>query len=159
MPLIPASYINSAFPGISDKIDQHALVNLGRFLSIVGVSSKTWCLYDVRSHKMLGFRHGYNREIASLTKIMTTLLCIELIDNLSLSVCTSVNIQETKVRITCSASKLIGTTADLRERTYLTLKDLLYGAMLPSGNDAAYTLAEYFGYFQTCCSKGVQLDL
>ena len=27
------------------------------------------------------------------------------------------------------------------------IKDLIYGAMLPSGNDAAYTLAEVIGYF------------
>ena len=27
----------------------------------------------------------------------------------------------------------------------LSFKDLLYGTMLPSGNDAAYSLAEYIG--------------
>ncbi len=27
----------------------------------------------------------------------------------------------------------------------MTIKQLLYGLMLPSGNDAAHTLAEYFG--------------
>jgi D-alanyl-D-alanine carboxypeptidase len=27
----------------------------------------------------------------------------------------------------------------------LTVKDLLYGMMLPSGNDSAFALAEYFG--------------
>lgn len=32
------------------------------------------------------------------------------------------------------------------------LKDLFYGIMLPSGNDAAYLLAEVFGYI-ICESK------
>jgi D-alanyl-D-alanine carboxypeptidase (penicillin-binding protein 5/6) len=38
-----------------------------------------------------------------------------------------------------------GTTADLREGDVMTLDQLFYGMMLPSGNDAAFTLAEYFG--------------
>lgn len=41
---------------------------------------------------------------------------------------------------------MIGTTANLKENTWISIEDLLYGTMLPSGNDAAYTLAEYFGY-------------
>lgn len=38
-----------------------------------------------------------------------------------------------------------GTTANLREGDILTIEQLLYGMMLPSGNDAAYALAEFFG--------------
>jgi serine-type D-Ala-D-Ala carboxypeptidase (penicillin-binding protein 5/6) len=45
------------------------------------------------------------------------------------------------VRITEPAAKMIGTTADLKAGTWMTLRDLLYGCMLPSGNDAAYMLA------------------
>lgn len=43
------------------------------------------------------------------------------------------------------ASRLIGTSAKLQEGDKLTLNDLLYGMMLPSGNDAAWALAEFFG--------------
>jgi D-alanyl-D-alanine carboxypeptidase (penicillin-binding protein 5/6) len=43
------------------------------------------------------------------------------------------------------AARIIGTSAKLREGDRLTINDLLYGMMLPSGNDAAWTLAEYFG--------------
>ena len=50
------------------------------------------------------------------------------------------------VRVTGNASDLIGTTAMLRKGTWINIYDLLYGAMLPSGNDAAYSLAEYVGY-------------
>lgn len=38
-----------------------------------------------------------------------------------------------------------GTTAELKEGKYIQLFDLFYGAMLPSGNDAALLLAEVFG--------------
>ena len=40
----------------------------------------------------------------------------------------------------------IGTTAELRENNWIRVEDLLYGVMLPSGNDAAHCLAEYLGY-------------
>ena len=48
---------------------------------------------------------------------------------------------------------MIGTTANLKCGTWITLRDLLYGAMLPSGNDAAYTLAEVIGYFSIAEQK------
>jgi D-alanyl-D-alanine carboxypeptidase len=38
-----------------------------------------------------------------------------------------------------------GTTAQLRKHDKISLKDLMYGLMLPSGNDAAITLAVFFG--------------
>lgn len=51
------------------------------------------------------------------------------------------------VRVSEVASKIIGTTANLKAGTWITLRDLLYGMMLPSGNDAAYVLAETIGFF------------
>jgi len=39
----------------------------------------------------------------------------------------------------------VGTSSGLREGYYIKLIDLLYALMLPSGNDAAYLLAETFG--------------
>jgi D-alanyl-D-alanine carboxypeptidase len=38
-----------------------------------------------------------------------------------------------------------GTTADLLPGKFILLKDLYYGLMLPSGNDAAALLAFYYG--------------
>lgn len=45
------------------------------------------------------------------------------------------------------ASQQIGTTAKLTEGHTFSLWDLLHGLMLPSGNDAAVALAEYFGNY------------
>ena len=47
------------------------------------------------------------------------------------------------VRVTGTAEDLIGTTALLKKGYWINIYDLLYGAMLPSGNDAAHSLAEY----------------
>jgi len=38
-------------------------------------------------------------------------------------------------------SQCLGTSAYLKNGDVLTVKDLLYGLMLPSGNDAAFALA------------------
>ena len=40
-----------------------------------------------------------------------------------------------------------GTSANLRSGEEILVIDLLYGLMLPSGNDAAIALAQYFGKF------------
>lgn len=41
---------------------------------------------------------------------------------------------------------MAGTSAGLKIGYWITLRDLLYGVMLPSGNDAAYSIAEYIGF-------------
>ena len=43
------------------------------------------------------------------------------------------------------AGSKIGTTARLKPGDSVKIMDLLYGMMLPSGNDAAQTIAEGFG--------------
>lgn len=40
-----------------------------------------------------------------------------------------------------------GTQAGLLIGNYLSLEQVYYGLMLPSGNDAALNLAYYYGYF------------
>jgi hypothetical protein len=41
---------------------------------------------------------------------------------------------------------MLGTSADLKYKTWIKFVDLLYGTMLPSGNDAAFLLSEIIGY-------------
>lgn len=40
-----------------------------------------------------------------------------------------------------------GTSANLRSGEEILIIDLLYGLLLPSGNDASIALAQYFGKF------------
>lgn len=53
--------------------------------------------------------------------------------------------EKTYITVTRFAARVKGTTADLIEGDILTVNQLFYGMMLPSGNDAAFALAEYFG--------------
>jgi D-alanyl-D-alanine carboxypeptidase len=41
---------------------------------------------------------------------------------------------------------MTGTTANLKGGSWMSLRDLLFGTMLPSGNDAAYAISEVIGY-------------
>ncbi|MGI6216491.1 MAG: D-alanyl-D-alanine carboxypeptidase family protein, partial [Coriobacteriales bacterium] len=71
--------------------------------------------------------------IGSTTKIMTALVALE---NGSLT---------DKITVSENAASTEGSTANLTEGDVLTLNDMLYAMMLPSGNDAAVAIAEYYG--------------
>lgn len=51
----------------------------------------------------------------------------------------------TLITVSRTAASVKGTSAELREGDMLTMTQLFYGMMLPSGNDAAFAFAEYFG--------------
>lgn len=78
-------------------------------------------------------------EVASLTKIMTCYLC--------LLVCKkySVDSKYYITRVSDRAAGMPGTSAELQAGDLVTLEDLLYGLMLPSGNDASVAVAETAG--------------
>ena len=50
-----------------------------------------------------------------------------------------------KITVCNVGSNIRGTTAKLQKGDILTAEQLLYGTMLPSGNDAAFVLAKHFG--------------
>ena len=52
---------------------------------------------------------------------------------------------QSQILISQSAADLVGTSAQLLKEDMLTVEELIYGMMLPSGNDAAESLAMYFG--------------
>lgn len=70
---------------------------------------------------------------ASTTKIMTALLSLE-----------GGDLQKT-VRVSPYAASTGEASLELKEGEMLTLKELLYGALLESGNDACVALAEHIG--------------
>jgi serine-type D-Ala-D-Ala carboxypeptidase (penicillin-binding protein 5/6) len=79
------------------------------------------------------------REIASLTKIMTLWVCLQLIEKFS------IDPEKEIVTVSDQASCQGGTTANLFEGDKLTVWDCFHALMLPSGNDAAVALSEHFG--------------
>ena len=81
------------------------------------------------------------RQIASLTKIMTAYVVLNLLEQMKICPKT------TFLQVSKKAASIQGTSADLEEGDVLSIWDLLHGLMLPSGNDAAYSLAENFGVY------------
>ncbi len=71
---------------------------------------------------------------ASLTKMMTTLVALEHIDDLSASAPVDVQTYQAMVAQNASMAGFYG-------REAVTYRDLLYGTMLPSGGEAANSLA------------------
>ena len=53
----------------------------------------------------------------------------------------------TRILVSRRAASVGGTSAKLQAWEALTVRDLLHGALLPSGNDAATALAEHFGRY------------
>lgn len=102
-------------------------------------SCQSYVILDPTKRKVLFSKKSEEvREMASLTKIMTCIVSIQLAASLKL------NLTNTYFRVSLSASRTIGTSANLIEGQMVSINDLLYGLMLPSGNDAAVTLAEGF---------------
>lgn len=96
------------------------------------VSAKSAILYEASSGKIL-YQKAANEKmpIASTTKIMTGLLAIE-----------NAN-QEDIVEIKKEYTGIEGTSLYLKPGEKISVKSLLYGLMLHSGNDAAVALAGY----------------
>ena len=81
------------------------------------------------------------KQIASLTKIMTAYTVVNLCQEYH------IRVREQWIPIHSQASYMEGTSANLRVNEEILLIDLLYGLMLPSGNDAGIALAQYFGKY------------
>ncbi|QVK16992.1 D-alanyl-D-alanine carboxypeptidase [Mycoplasmatota bacterium] len=98
----------------------------------LSVSAQCAVLLDSQSGRVLYEKNsGEQRPIASISKIMTALVAIE-----------NSNLDE-YVTISKKATLQIGSSLYLEEGTQIKLRDLLYGLMLRSGNDAAYAIAEH----------------
>lgn len=78
-----------------------------------------------------GENYNVRMPMASTTKIMTALLVVENC------------LMEEKVTVPREAVGVEGSSIYLKEGEILTVKELLYGLMLRSGNDSAITLAIY----------------
>jgi len=104
------------------------------------VTATSWVVANGQTGKVyFGKEEKELREVASLTKIMTLFVAIKLMKRFNINPYTSV------VPISEYAASMTGTSALLESGDKLFLGDLLHGMMLPSGNDAALALSEYFG--------------
>ena len=106
------------------------------------VSARSWAAIDAKTGDRLWSKGGDDlREVASLTKLMTALITWEL------AIKFKININERCIMVSVNATEIAGTSAGLKAGEFLSVLDLLHGLLIPSGNDAAVCLAEYFGGF------------
>jgi D-alanyl-D-alanine carboxypeptidase (penicillin-binding protein 5/6) len=56
-----------------------------------------------------------------------------------------INPKDVNVRVSDKAEEMPGTSAELQAGDILTLHELLYALMLPSGNDASIAIADTVG--------------
>ena len=114
---------------------QAALAGVDAFHIHFKVAPREAMVLDLDTGDVLWRRNPLQRvPIASLTKIMTALLVVE-------------NTRpRDKVRITKDALNYAGSGVGLLPKgRHVTVESLLYGLLLPSGNDAAIALADYVG--------------
>ncbi|HEX2476085.1 MAG TPA: serine hydrolase [Lacipirellulaceae bacterium] len=103
------------------------------------VTAKAWAIIDGESGELLGGEHDQEkRDPASTTKIMTAFIITRLAEK-------DAKVLEEIVTFSSRADNTPGSTSGVREGEKLTVGELLYGLMLPSGNDASVALAEHFG--------------
>lgn len=100
----------------------------------VSTSAKAAILMDQTSGRVLYGKNIHTpMRIASITKVMTAILAIE-----------SGKMNKT-VTISGRAAGTEGSSIYLKKGEHIKLKDLVYGLMLRSGNDAAVAIAEAVG--------------
>lgn len=103
------------------------------------VTCKAWAVADGKTGKLLwGHNEDEPRDFASTTKIMTAFVVLNLAED-------KPGILDEMVIFSERADHTGGTSARVRVGEKLSVCELLYGLLLPSGNDASVALAEHFG--------------
>lgn len=103
-------------------------------IKAISTSATSSILIEQDSNRILYSNNIHDtRSVASISKIMTAILAIE-----------SGKLDD-KVKIGDEISKAYGSGIYIKKGEVLTLKDLVYGLMLRSGNDAALAIANYVG--------------
>lgn len=103
------------------------------------VTCRAWAIADLDTGELLfGMEPDKPLDMASTTKIMTAHVVLEMC-------AASPQLLEETVVFSRRADRTPGSTAGVRTGEQLSVRELLYGLLLPSGNDASVALAEHFG--------------
>jgi len=102
------------------------------------VSSGAWAIADGTTGELLwGYNQDQPRKIASTTKIMCAWVVLQL-------AAADPAVLDEMVTFSKLADQTGGSTSGVREGERVCVRELLYGLLLPSGNDAGNALAEHF---------------
>lgn len=122
---------------VVSKVEKNVYASTTAATKELEISSKYGILIDLNSNEVIAQKNSDTVMYpASLTKIMTLLVAVENIDNLD-------------ARYTFSAELIDPLVADEASRAgfepgeTVTMRDILYGAILPSGADATSAIADY----------------
>jgi serine-type D-Ala-D-Ala carboxypeptidase (penicillin-binding protein 5/6) len=103
------------------------------------VTARTWAIADGKTGAVLwGHDEAKPVDIASTTKIATALVIARLAAK-------SPAVLNETVTFSERADQITGSTSGVRAGERLSVRELLYGLLLPSGNDAAVAFGEHFG--------------
>lgn len=146
--------INSyALPNIDKNYLPIKSVSLPQDLQSINASASAYVVYDVKERRVIA---GKNQSLrfspASTAKVMSAILALEHYD-----------INQVLV-VPYNIYSVVGSKMNLVAGEQITVRNLLYGMMLPSGNDAAYTIASYFpggfeGFVKAMNVKAAALQL
>lgn len=115
----------------NEVIDSNSIETSTNDLSNLNLNARSCIILDRLSHKVLyGKNENSKVKMASTTKIMTATVIIENCD-----------LNKT-IEVSKKAAGTGGSRLGLKSGDKITIRDLLYGLMLCSGNDAAVALAE-----------------
>lgn len=104
-----------------------------------GLAAESYMLIDYNTGKVIAEHNSNARlEPASLTKMMTAYLVSSEIKFRGMS-------PEDMVPISTKAHKAIGSRSFLEPGSMVSVRDLMYGLVVQSGNDASVALAEHVG--------------
>ena len=103
------------------------------------VTCKAWVIADEDGMIQFDRNSSTALEAASTTKIMTAYLVLRYAQS-------HPQVLDEVIRFSERADQTVGSTSGVRAGESLSVKHLLYGLLLPSGNDASVALAEHFGH-------------
>jgi serine-type D-Ala-D-Ala carboxypeptidase (penicillin-binding protein 5/6) len=103
------------------------------------VTCRGWILMDGRTGEVVSGHQDYEPvPMASTTKMMTAYLALQAIQR-------DPELADSVVTFSERANRTRGSTSGLRAGERIPLRELLYGLLLPSGNDASVAIAEHLG--------------
>lgn len=120
---------------INNEISTNQIIETsGKDISSLNINARSCIILDRLSKKVLYGKNELSKvKMASTTKIMTATVIIE-----------NCNLDQT-IEVSKKAAGTGGSRLGLKAGDKITVRDLLYGLLLCSGNDAAVALAETAG--------------
>ena len=113
--------------------------NASAYITNEGIISEYAVLIDADTGEVIAYKNPDDKMYpASMTKILSLLVAVENIKDEDLSVPVTISSEAVSYAFSHDCS-----SAGFEENETVTLQDLLYGAILPSGGEATYQLALY----------------